>query len=79
MPDNANNSPAATHAQCTANAQRTIDAQHIGNADHAANAKHTGHSQIATPDVAHPAQSSALSDEQARVGKQKVFIIGLPR
>ena len=67
MPDNTNNSPAATHAQCTANA------------DHAANAKHTGHSQIATPDEMNPAKSNTLDGEQASVEKQKVFIIGLPR
>ncbi|MDR9767527.1 sulfotransferase [Shewanella baltica] len=67
MPDNANNSPASTHAQCTANAQRTVDAQHIGN------------SQIATPDEMNPAKSNTLDGEQASVEKQKVFIIGLPR
>ena len=79
MPDNANNSPASTHVQCTANAQRTVDAQHIGNADHAANTQHTGHSQIATPDEMNPAKSNTLDGEQASVEKQKVFIIGLPR
>ena len=67
MPDNANNSPTSTHVQCTANAQR------IGNV------QPTGNSQIATPDTMHPAQSNALSDEQIKVKKQKVFIIGLPR
>ncbi|WP_413472697.1 sulfotransferase family protein [Shewanella baltica] len=73
MPDNANNSPAATHAKCSANAQ------HIGNADHAADTQHTGHSPIATTAEMNPAKSSALGGEQASVEKQKVFIIGLPR
>lgn len=67
MPDNTNNSPAATHAQCTANA------------DYAANAQHTGHSQIATPAEMNAAKSSTLDGEQASIEKQKVFIIGLPR
>ncbi|GIU31600.1 sulfotransferase family protein [Shewanella hafniensis] len=73
MPDNANNSTASAHAQCSANAQ------HIGNADYAANTQHTGHSQIATPAEMNPANSNTLSSEQASVEKQKVFIIGLPR
>lgn len=73
MPDNANNSTASAHAQCSANAQ------HIGNTDYAANTQHTGHSQVATPDEMNPEQSSTLSSEQASVEKQKVFIIGLPR
>ncbi|MGI2150531.1 sulfotransferase family protein [Shewanella baltica] len=73
MPDNANNSTASTHAQCSANAQ------HIGNADYAANTQHTGHSQIATPAEMNPAKSSTLNGEQAREEKLKVFIIGLPR
>ena len=67
MPDNTNNSPTSTHVQCTANAQR------IGNV------QPTDNSQIATPDTMHPAQSNALSGEQIKVKKQKVFIIGLPR
>ncbi|MBU2421988.1 MAG: sulfotransferase family protein [Gammaproteobacteria bacterium] len=67
MPDNANNSTASAHAQCSANAQR------IGNV------QPTGHSQIATPAEMNPAKSSTLDGEQASVEKQKVFIIGLPR
>ncbi|MCU8040569.1 sulfotransferase [Shewanella oncorhynchi] len=67
MPDNTNNSPTSTHVQCTANTQR------IGNV------QPTGHSPIATQDAMHPVQSNALSDEQIKVKKQKVFIIGLPR
>ncbi|MGE6436279.1 sulfotransferase family protein [Shewanella baltica] len=73
MPDNANNSTASAHAQCSANAQ------HIGNADYAANTQHTGHSQITTPAEMNPAKSNKLSSEQAREEKLKVFIIGLPR
>lgn len=73
MPDNANNSPASAHAQCSANAQ------HIGNADHAADTQHTGHSPIATPAEMNPAKSNKLGGEQTSVEKQKVFIIGLPR
>ncbi|MGI2098760.1 sulfotransferase family protein [Shewanella glacialipiscicola] len=67
MPDNANNSTASAHAQCTANAQR------IGNADHA------GNSQLATPDETYPSLSNALGGEQVTAEKLKVFIIGLPR
>ncbi|MCL1092026.1 sulfotransferase family protein [Shewanella profunda] len=66
MPDNANNSLASTNAL------------HTSNAKHAANTQHTGNSHITAPDI-HTAQSSALSDERARVQKYKIFIIGLPR
>ena len=73
MPDNANNSPAATHALCAANAQ------HISNPESASNAEPTGHYPTARPEKSHPVQSNMNSNEQARVQKQKIFIIGLPR
>lgn len=67
MPDNTHNSPRAIHA-C-----------HSGKGEHSANGQQADKAPLTTPEKASTTPQTGLSDTGKAQGKQKVFIIGLPR